>query len=275
METISLKHLTVSRFILGSNPFSGFSHMDPVMDLTMKRYFTTARIKDLLFKAQAQGVNTLIARTDNHVMRFLLEYWDEGGKLQWFAQTCPEVGEPQKCIQWAAANGARACHLHGGWMDFIYAQERLDEVPPLIEMIHEKGMLAGVAAHNPQVIAWADDHLDVDYFMCSYYNAAHRDQRAEHVSGMEEWFLDGDRRVMTGLIQRLSRPAIHYKILAAGRNDPAGAFEVAARAMRPDDMVCVGIFDRDQADMLKQDVDLLMEALVRCRSRLGELDRVG
>ena len=41
METIALKHLTVSRFILGSNPFSGFSHMDPAMDLTMNRYFTT------------------------------------------------------------------------------------------------------------------------------------------------------------------------------------------------------------------------------------------
>jgi hypothetical protein len=196
-------------------------------------------------------------------MRFLLEYWDEGGKLQWFAQTCPEVGEPQKCIQWAAANGARACHLHGGWMDFIYAQDRLDEVPPLIEMIHEKGMLAGVAAHNPQVIAWAEDHLDVDYFMCSYYNAAHRDERAEHVSGMEEWFLEEDRRVMTDLIQRLSRPAIHYKILAAGRNDPAEAFDTAARAMRPNDMVCVGVFDREREDMLKQDVDLLMEALRR------------
>jgi hypothetical protein len=265
MESIALKHLTVSRFILGSNPFSGFSHMDPGMDLAMKRYFTTARIKDLLLRAQALGVNTLIARTDNHVMRFLMEFWDEGGKLQWFAQTCPEVGEPQKCIQWAAANGAKACHLHGGWMDFIYAQERLDEVPPLIEMIREKGMLVGVAAHNPQVIAWAEDHLDVDYFMCSYYNAAHRDQRAEHVSGMEEWFLEQDRKVMTALIQRLTRPAIHYKILAAGRNDPAEAFDFAARAMRPDDMVCVGVFDRDQADMLQQDVDLLLEALARSR----------
>ncbi|MBN1146060.1 MAG: hypothetical protein JXA78_02300 [Anaerolineales bacterium] len=265
METVAMQHLTVSRFILGSNPFSGFSHMDPAMDLAMKRYFTTARIKDLLFRAQALGVNTLIARTDQHVMRFLLEYWDEGGSLQWFAQTCPEVGDPPTCIQRAAASKAKACHLHGGWMDYIYAQGRLDEIPPALEMIRERGMLAGIAAHNPQVIAWADDHLEVDYYMCSYYNAAHRDQRAEHVSGMEEWFVEEDRKVMTALIQRLSRPAIHYKILAAGRNDPAEAFDVAARAMRPNDMVCVGVFDRDQADMLKQDVELFQQALARHR----------
>jgi hypothetical protein len=30
-------------------------------------------------------------------------------------------------------------------------------------------------------------------------------------------------------------------------------------------MVCVGVFDRDQADMLQEDVDLLLEALARHR----------
>ena len=148
-------------------------------------------------------------------------------------------------------------------MDFIYAQDRLDEVPPAIEMIRDRGMLAGIAAHDPAVIEWAEDHLDVDYYMCSYYNASSRDQRAEHISGMEEWFLEEDRQTMTELIQRLSRPAIHYKILAAGRNDPPDAFEIAVRAMRSNDMVCVGIFTRDQEDMLVQDVELFIDALER------------
>jgi hypothetical protein len=260
MFYVQLKHLTVSRFILGSNPFSGFSHMDQAIDLEMKRYFTTARIKDTLTQAEGLGVNTLIARTDHHVMRILMEYWDEGGSLQWFAQTCPEVGDPPTCIHRAASSGARACHLHGGWMDFIYAQDRLDEVPPALELIREHGMLAGIAAHNPKVIEWAEDHLDVDYFMCSYYNASSRDERAEHISGMEEWFLDRDRQVMIELIQRLSRPAIHYKILAAGRNDPSDAFKVAVKALRSDDMVCVGIFNCDQQDMLQQDVGLFLNA---------------
>jgi hypothetical protein len=261
METITINHLTVSRFILGSNPFSGFSHQGIANDQAMKHYFTTGRIKDTLRAAEDAGVNTLIARTDHHVMRVLMEYWDEGGRLQWFAQTCPEVGDPPTCIGRAHSMGAKACHIHGGWMDFLYAQGRLAEVPPAIESIRERGMLAGIAAHNPQVIAWAEDHLDVDYFMCSYYNAAHRDQRAEHVSGMEEWFLDSDRLAMTTLIQRLSRPAIHYKILAAGRNDPADAFSVAARAMRPTDMVCIGIYPKDHPDMLREDVELFEQAL--------------
>jgi hypothetical protein len=262
METITLGNLRVSRMILGSNPFSGFSHQSPETDLAMKRYFTTERIKANLRQAEGLGINTLIARSDHHVMRFLMEYWDEGGQIQWFAQTCPEVGDHYTGVSRAVSGGAKACHVHGGVMDYLYAQKKLDEIPPVIQLIRDQGLLAGIAAHNPKVIAWAEDNLDVDYYMCSYYNSAHRDERAEHVSGMEEWFLEADRQAMTSLIPGLSRPAIHYKVFAAGRNDPAEALGVVARTMRANDMVCIGIYAKDHPDMLKVDVELFEKARV-------------
>jgi hypothetical protein len=261
MDYIYFKGVKVSRFILGSNPFSGFSHQSPEVDMQMKRYFTVAHIKQTIQEAESLGVNTILARADHHVTRMLMEYWDEGGKAQWFAQTCPELGTPEVSIVRAADCGARACHIHGGVMDYLLAQNRLDEVPPLIDMIRQKGMLAGIAGHNPMVFEWAEEHLDTDYFMCCYYNSAHRDQRAEHVSGMKEWFLDEDRTVMATLIQRLSRPVVHYKILAAGRNDPAEAFAYAARHMRSHDAVCVGVYPKDTTGMLREDVRLLEESL--------------
>jgi hypothetical protein len=189
-----------------------------------------------------------------------MEYWDEGGAIQWFAQTCPEVGDNKTCVSRAISGGAKACHIHGGVMDFLFAQNRLEEIPGVIRMIRDNGMLAGIAAHNPKVIEWAESNLDVDYYMCSYYNASHRDERAEYISGMEEWFMEEDRRIMTDLIQRLSRPAIHYKVMAAGRNDPVEALSVVSRSMRLEDMVCVGIFPKEKPDMLKEDVDLLQIA---------------
>jgi len=269
MDYAELGGTKVSRLMLGSNPFSGFSHQSPKMDLEMKRYYTTDRIKQTIREAESLGINTLIARTDNHVMRFLLEYWDEGGTAQWFAQTCPGVGQDQVCVDRAANGGAKACHIHGGVTDLLLAQKRLKEIPPVIKMIRDRGMLAGIAAHNPKVIEWAESDLDVDYYMCSYYNSAHRDTRAEHVSGMKEWFLEEDRRIMTDLIQKLSRPAIHYKVMAGGRNDPRDAFERAVRAMRPGDAVCVGVFTKDKPEMLKEDVELLELAQERRVRRLA------
>jgi hypothetical protein len=258
----NLQHLTISRFILGSNPFSGFSHQGETRDDDMRHFFSTAQIKNTLLHAEKLDINTLIARTDFHVMRTLMEYWDEGGKIQWFAQTCPEVGDHEVCIKRAEFYGAKAVHIHGGVMDNLLAQGKLDEIPPMIDLIHQKGMLAGVAGHDPRVFEWAEKHLpEVDYYMCCYYNPIPRDLNPEHVSGTEEQYLEKDRDVMAALIQTLSKPAIHYKILAAGRTTPARAFAYAASKMRANDAVCVGVYPKDNPDMLAEDVRLLVENL--------------
>ena len=261
MEYIQMGGVKVSRFILGSNPFSGFSHQGAETDQAMVRYYTAARIKATIMAAEAVGINTMIGRTDLHIIRLLLEYWEEGGHIQWFAQTCPEVGPHQMCIERAAANGALACHIHGGVMDHLLAQGRLEEIPEAVGEIRRRGMLAGIAGHRPQVFEWAEKHLDLDYYMCSYYDPIPRDRRAEHVSGTEEQYLPGDRRAMTGLIQRLSRPVIHYKVLAAGRNEPEEAFAYAARSMRDTDAVCVGVYTQENPRMLEQDVELLARGM--------------
>ncbi len=263
MQYVQFKHVEVSRFILGSNPFSGFSHQSPVNDDAMRHYFTTANIKAVLHQAEDLGINTLIARSDFHIMRMLTEYRDEGGKLQWFAQTCPEVGSHETCIERAYHYGARACYLHGGVMDYAFAQNKLDDVPSAIDLIHQKGMLAGIAAHNPLVIAWAEAHLNLDFYMCCYYNPSHRDEHAAHDPNATEWFLEKDRQLMTDLIQTLTHPVIHYKIMAAGRNDPRAAFAFAASKMRANDAVCVGIYPKEDPGILRQDITLLEESLSR------------
>jgi len=266
MDFVRIGDIRVSRFILGSNPFSGFSHQSPEMDLKMMRFYTTRRIKDTLREAELMGINTLIGRTDHHVMRFLLEYWDEGGRIQWFAQTCPGVGPHEMCVNRAIEGKAKACHIHGGVMDHLFARGKMDEAIPAVEMIRQAGLLAGIAAHNPEVIKWAEKNLDVDYYMCSYYNSESRDEKEEHDTGAEEVFRDKDRKIMTELIQNLSRPAIHYKIMAAGRNDPLQAIAYAVECMRPGDAICVGIYRGDFPNILEEDVKLFLAQLRnRCK----------
>lgn len=265
MQTTEMGEVEVSRFILGSNPFSGFSHQDPDTDARMVDYFTTDRIKTTLARAEDLGIGTLIGRADNHMIRVLREYWNEGGSIRWLAQTCPEVGSQQQCIARAAAAGASGIYLHGGHMDFLLAQDRIDvEAPPLIEQIKEAGLPAGIAGHNADVLRWAREiNLPVDFFMCCHYNPNNRSQNPEHDSEASEVYLERDRDAMMAVVQTLPRPVIHYKILAAGRNDPADAFRYTARHMRPQDAVCVGIYDEDKPDMLEEDVRLFEDALLR------------
>ena len=119
LGTIDIGKLSVSKLIIGGNPFSGFSHISPEMDLDMKRYYKVSKIKEELSKAESIGVNTFLGRADHHVIRTLLEYWDEGGKIQWIAQTCPGVGQVDLGVYNAATGGAKACYIHGGQMEYF------------------------------------------------------------------------------------------------------------------------------------------------------------
>lgn len=261
LDQIQLGNVPVSRVIIGGNPFSGFSHQTDAKNREMCRYFTTQRIKDTLCEAESLGVNTHLGRADHHIMRVLLEYWDEGGSIQWIAQTCPEVGDIARGIQNALHGGAKACFIHGGLMDFRFAQKQLEDIPDGIARIRDAGLPAGIAGHNPDVFEWAEDYLDVDFYMCSYYNAANRDKGAELKCGMAEWFCPEDRQRMAELIQGLSKPVIHYKVMAAGRNDPREALTFVARHLRPQDAVCIGIYPHDKPNMLEEDIALLEECL--------------
>ncbi len=261
IENVKIGDLSVSKLIIGGNPFSGFSHQGADRDAEMKHYYTVSRIKQTLRQAEQLGINAHMGRADQHVMRYLMEYWDEGGEILWIAQTCSELGSIERSIDNAAGGGAKAIHIHGGTMDYLLANNQLDGIPDAVAMIRQSGMAAGIAGHNPDVFAWAEKNLDVDYYMCSYYNSAHRDKRAEHVSGMAEWFLDEDRRIMTEVISGLIRPVIHYKVLAAGRNDPKEAFDFVAKHLHRQDAVCVGVYTKDHPDSLAENLQLLTDAL--------------
>jgi len=261
VDTVKLGDFEVSRFMLGSNPFSGFSHQGAARDAEMVHWYTNARIKEVLRAAEELGITAVVGRADRHVIRTFMEYWDEGGSLQWSAQTCPGVGPTLKTAQMAIGGGARAVHVHGGVMDNYLAAGDMSDPLAGIELIRKAGLPAGIAGHNPEVFRWAErEKIPVDYYMCSYYNSAHRDRSAEKTPDQKEWFLAEDREIMTGLIPELSKPVIHYKVMAAGRNDPAEAIPFAVEAMRPQDAICIGVFSKDDPGMLAEDVRIFEEA---------------
>jgi hypothetical protein len=260
IASVQIGDLAMSRLIIGGNPFSGFSHQSAEKDREMRQYYTTARIKETLRQAEELGINTFLGRADHHIQRVLFEYWDEGGSIHWYAQTCPEYGSVDVNIREAIAAGASACYLHGGWMDFVFAQDRLDEVPGAIARIRDAGLPAGIAAHRPEVLAWAEENLELDFYMCSYYNPSPRGERPEGNRQAEHYGAE-DRAAMVRAIQHLSKPAIHYKVLAAGRNDPQEAFAFVAQHLRPQDGVCVGVYSKHNPNMLREDLELLESSI--------------
>jgi hypothetical protein len=261
LGTVQFGDLTVSRLILGGNTLSGFSHQNPERDGEMLDYFTMANILKLFRQAEELGINTFLGRADRHVQRAMREYRNGGGRLQWIAQTCSEYASLQRTISEAAGAGANSIYLHGGKMDFFLAQNDFAEVPTAIAQIRELGLPVGIAGHNPEVFRWAEANVDVDYYMCAYYNPSRRDKNAEHVHGAAEIYAEKDREAMVATIAGLGKPVIHYKVFAAGRNDPREAFAYVAANLRPQDAVCIGVYPKDNPNMLADDLALFEASL--------------
>jgi hypothetical protein len=260
-QTVLLGGVPVSRFIIGGNPFSGFSHWTVERDNEMVDWYTMERVKEAYRLAEGAGVTAHLGRADNFVTRALREHWNEGGTLTWIAQTCPGVGSLLQGVRNGIHGRAKCCFLHGGEMDQRVAERETAEIFTAIQAIKDAGLAAGVAGHNINTIKWAADNLTLDFFMTCYYNPSDRTRQAARNYAEEEQYLEEDRAAMCALIQQLPAPAIHYKVLAAARNDPKKAFEYVAEMYRPGDAVCVGVFTKDNPAMIQEDIDLLETAL--------------
>ena len=262
MQKVNIGGHEVSRLILGSNPFSGFSHQGHDRDAEMREYYTVERIIEEMHRAEDVGINTVIARGDEKVRAVLKEYWADGGTLQWFCQTCPEMGHPaEQNIDDAAEIGAKAVHIHGGYMDAHVAREEYDPIFEAVERVRSYGMAVGTAGHKVETVRWAADNLDLDYFMCSYYNPIKRSGTGEHQHGSQEVYLPEHREAMTGVIATLPKPAIHYKVMAAGRHDPREAFAYVAQHLRDGDACCVGVYSGDNVNMVAENAENFQAAL--------------
>ena len=64
LPTIRLGALEVSRLILGSNPFWGYSHKSAQLDQEMRDFHTDARITQILDEAAECGVTAIASPPD-------------------------------------------------------------------------------------------------------------------------------------------------------------------------------------------------------------------
>ncbi len=256
LDMVKIGSTRVSRLAIGGNAFSGFSHQGDKRDAEMRRYYTVANIKDALRKAEAAGINTFFGRTDNHVMRMLQEYWDEGGTIQWFAQTASEIEDYERSIKAAASIGAKGCYMHGGQVDYYWHQKETDRFRQVLDLTHSLGMAGGFAAHITEPHEWIRDNLTPDFQLTCYYDPSPRSDNPHHVPTEHEKFDPAHRDLMARTICTLKASAVHYKVLAAGRTPPQEAFEYVAKVIRPQDVVLVGFHLGDDPDMIQKTVAL-------------------
>ena len=241
--------LEISRLIVGSNPFTGKSHLTPEVDADMKSHFSEGRAFDMLRRCEEVGINAVQSRGSLPVMDLLAKYRSEGGKLLWLAQTGKDLATFDAELDEMMKRSPAAVCIHGELADQLFLYKRLDLLEGLLNKIRKKNVPAGICSHFPEVLTYAEEKgLKPDYYMASVYNLFQPD-RSHDVNPTGERFEDSDVPRMYEVIRSLSAPTVALKILGAGRRCASqeqvkAAFAEAFASMKRGDGVLVGMFDK-------------------------------
>jgi hypothetical protein len=244
MPMISLGPHKVSRLICGCNPMLGYSYLGSHTDRQMKEYFTPERIVEFLKKCGQAGINAhqSSGRTDY----FNLFHASGSGmkiiSLQQKRENIKNAVETAKPI---------AVVHHGGVTDRLFAEGKREIVHDFVREVRDNGLLAGVSAHNPDVVKQiADEGWEVDLFMTCFYFLTRKDLKGEQVEALPVGsynFMKNDPEIMTNVIRQVKQPCLAFKILGAGRKcssqeEVQTAFQFAFENIKPYDGVIVGMF---------------------------------
>ena len=249
LPTMKIGDLEITRLIVGSNPFTGKSHLTPETDADMKDYFSEETAFAMLRRCEEAGINAVQSRGSMPVMGLLGRYRSSGGKLLWMAQSGKNLTTFDEELDAMMQYTPAAVCIHGELADELYMTGMLDKLEGLLDKIRRKNVPCGICAHFPEVLAYAEEKgLRPDYYMASLYNLSQPD-RSHDVNPTGERFEDSDIPQMYAVIRQLSAPTFALKILGAGRRcadqeQVKAAFAEAFASMKPGDGVLVGMFDK-------------------------------
>ncbi len=269
LPTMKIGDLEVSRLIVGSNPFTGKSHLDAATDADMRFHFTKRRVFDMLDRCYEVGINAVQSRGSMPVMGLLKEYRDEGGKLLWLAQTGKDLRTFEEELDEMMKYAPSAICIHGELSDALYLSGELDRLGGLLDCMRRKDLPVGICSHFPEVLEYAEEKgLHPDYYMASVYNLFYPD-RSKDKNPTGERFEESDVPRMYQTIRQLSAPTVALKILGAGRRcadqeEVKAAFIEAFASMKAGDGVLVGMFDK-YVDQVRLNAEYTALAIEACK----------
>ncbi len=258
-----VENLSVSRLMIGTNWFLGFSHTSKAQDRLICETVDARRIADILEVAMNAGVDTLYGmRPEPKLIEGVAEAEQRTGRkcIRVAIPTFPigddpaSLAEIERIADQYAGLGVSVCMPHQATTDaFVNRRTRsLAGIEPILAAIRARGMLPGLSTHMPETPIYADrTGLDVATYV-QIYNAAGFLMQIE-----VDW--------VHRMIWNAQKPVITIKPLAAGRLPPLVGLAFSWATLRPIDMVCVGVMTPDEAAEV---IELSLALLERRAPRL-------
>ena len=236
--------VSVSRMIVGTNWFLGYSHTSAAKDRFIKSYQTRKNIADILTVFFESGVDTIMGMPELILRDAIRDAEDRTGRKGILVLTPhfnylpggPAESEPQRVFDRCKELGATFCFPHQCVTDTIVDKMHglFRDYDKYARMIRQRGMIPGLSTHMPESILIADKSgADVETYI-QLYNA---------IGFLMQVEVDWVMRV----IRDAKKPVMTIKPMAAGRLLPPVGLAFSWNTLRDQDMVTVGTTTPDEA----------------------------
>jgi hypothetical protein len=241
--------VTISRLICGGNLIGGYAHSRDLIYVSplLKHYFTDEKIIETLEVCEQNGINTLIAGTNS--LPVIKKYWDErGGKIQWLTQCVPQANDLESDAKKAIDAGAVGAFLIGNVGDEWSRAGKVELIGKFLDFVKSQGVITGVGGHNLGTpVLCEEQKLPADFYMkthhgTQYWSTRRPDQNKDVIDNYNvDNYWDKEPDKTAEFMQKVEKPWIAYKVLAAGAIHPRDGFKHAFG--NGADFACVGMFD--------------------------------
>lgn len=248
---------SLSRLVIGTNWFFGYSHTSAAKDKFIKDLQTRKRIADILEVFFSSGVDTIIGGGGPVLLDAMKEAEDRTGRKGILINT-PTFNilpggdpgeEPEVVFDRVAASGATICMPHQCVTDALVDRmhREIRQLERYTRLMRERGLIPGLSTHMPETVLLADQTgADIETYI-QIYNAAGFLMQVE-----TDWVMR--------VIRNAEHPVLTIKPLAAGRLIPPVGLAFVWNTIRPCDMVAIGTTTPDEA---REVIDLSLDFLER------------
>ncbi len=247
--------LSLSRLIVGTNWFLGYSHYSVAKDKFIKSTQTRNKIADILEVYLEAGIDTVMGPMVPLLAEAVKEAQYRSGQeinlilTPWF-NILPggePDNEPEAVIAQCKEAGAKICMPHqmvtDALMDRMYRQIR--DIENYTNLIRQYDMIPGLSTHMPETVIYTDEtEIDIETYI-QIYNATGFLMQVE-----TDWVMK--------IIKNAKKPVMTIKPLAAGRLLPIAGLAFVWNTIREQDMVTIGTTTPDEA---REVIDISVELL--------------
>jgi hypothetical protein len=146
----------------------------------------------------------------------------------------------------AIRNGAAAICIQGCRIDQMVGADKWDVVRSWLELIKRHDLPAGMATHGATTHLVAEQKkMPTDFYHQTMYRP-------------DNYVPEGLEQSLA-TIEKLKKPVVGYKVLGAGRLDPADTLPYVFQRLKRKDGLCIGMFPKKNPREIHENVALTQE----------------